>query len=122
MSVGLGDAIELPTARDSWRVPIVGVYPDYGNPKGQIVVNTDQLVRRFPDSERTRFGVRVAPADMPALLAEIETRFGLDGNSLVDQATAKREARRVFTQRLRSPVRSMRLRSASPALRCSLAC
>jgi putative ABC transport system permease protein len=61
-------------------------------------VNVEQLLRRFPDSERTRFGLQVAPAAMSGLMTELETRFGLGGDNLVDQATAKREARRVFSR------------------------
>ncbi len=53
--------IELPTARDSWRVPVVGLYPDYGNPKGQVRVNVDALVAHWPDARRTSYSLRVAP-------------------------------------------------------------
>ena len=42
-----------------------GVYADYGNPKGQIAINVEQLLRRYPDAGRLRFGVRAAPADVP---------------------------------------------------------
>ena len=77
---------------------VAALYADYGNPKGQMMVNADQLLRRFPTAERTRFGVRIAPKDVPALMAELEAKFGLGSDSVADQATTKREARRVFNR------------------------
>jgi putative ABC transport system permease protein len=87
--------IPLPTGSD-WRVRVAGVYADYGNPKGQVSVNVDQLVARFPDADRTRLGLRVSPGSGPALISELERRFELTGRSLADQATVKAEARRIF--------------------------
>jgi putative ABC transport system permease protein len=98
LEVKLGDQLRIPTPSGDWTVVVAALYADYGNPKGQLVVNVDQLLRRFADSERTRFGLRVAPANVPALMSELETRFGLGSDSIADQATTKREARRVFNR------------------------
>ncbi|WP_197331255.1 hypothetical protein, partial [Ralstonia solanacearum] len=48
MNLGLGDHIEVPTPGGNWSLEIVGIYADYGNPKGQIAVNFAALTRRFP--------------------------------------------------------------------------
>lgn len=98
LSLSIGDEVRIPTPSGTWGVRVGGLYADYGNPKGQLTVNVEQLLRRFPDTERTRFGVRAAPADVPALMGELEARFGLGGTSLADQATVKAESRRIFSR------------------------
>ena len=54
MNFGLG-ATDGNTGRlqDIWRPEVVGIYPDYGNPKGQMRVNIDALVLHWPDVPRT---------------------------------------------------------------------
>src|SRR4029079_3824733 len=36
MGVAIGATVQVPTARGDWPVEIVGIYSDYGNPKGQL--------------------------------------------------------------------------------------
>jgi putative ABC transport system permease protein len=96
--LGLGDRIQAPTPAGNWRLQIVGIYADYGNPKGQIGVNIDAMLRRFPEIPQTRIGLRVAPAAVPALIADIQSKFGLDGRNLADQATLKAESTRIFNR------------------------
>jgi putative ABC transport system permease protein len=98
LNLQIGDTVRIPSSTGDWSAAVVALYADYGNPKGQMVVNADQLLRRFPIAERTRFGVRLAPKDAPALIAELEARFGLGSDSVADQAATKREARRVFNR------------------------
>jgi putative ABC transport system permease protein len=54
------------------------------------------MLRHFPDTPQTRFGVRAAPASVPRLIAELRSTFGLDARNLADQATLKAESRRIF--------------------------
>jgi putative ABC transport system permease protein len=96
--LGIGDHIDVPTASGTWPLQIVAVYADYGNPKGQIGVNIDALIKHFPDIPQTRLGLRVAPAAVPALIDAIHDRFGLDGRNLADQATIKAESLRIFNR------------------------
>jgi putative ABC transport system permease protein len=95
---GLGDRLQVPAPSGSWPLEVVGIYADYGNPKGQIGVNIDALVRRFPEIPQTRFGLRVAPAEVPTLIADIQRKFGLDGRNLADQASLKAESKRIFNR------------------------
>jgi putative ABC transport system permease protein len=94
--LGVGDRIQASTPAGDWPLQIVGIYADYGNPKGQIGVNIDAMLRRFPEIPQTRMGLRVAPVAVPALIAELQTKFGLDGRNLADQATLKAESTRIF--------------------------
>jgi putative ABC transport system permease protein len=98
LKLGLGDHIEVPAPGGNWTLEIVGIYADYGNPKGQITVNIAALLRRFPAIPQTRFGLRVAPAEIPALMSALQGKFGLDARNLLDQATLKAESRRIFNR------------------------
>jgi putative ABC transport system permease protein len=96
--LGLGDRFQAPVPAGNWPLQIVGIYADYGNPKGQIGVNIDAMLRRFPEIPQTGMGLRVAPAAVPALTAELQSKFGLGGRNLVDQATLKAESIRIFNR------------------------
>jgi putative ABC transport system permease protein len=98
LKLGIGDRIEVPAPGGSWPLEIVGIYADYGNPKGQIAVNYAALTRRFPAVPSTRFGLRVAPANIPPLIGAMREKFGLDDRSLADQATMKAESKRIFNR------------------------
>ena len=69
LNLGIGDRIELAAPGGNWTLEVVGIYADYGNPKGQVAVNFAALTRRFPDIPQTRLGLRVAPAAVPALMS-----------------------------------------------------
>ena len=98
MNLGLGDHIEVPTPGGNWSLEIVGIYADYGNPKGQIAVNFAALTRRFPQTPQTRLGLRVAPDRIAPLITAMQEKFGLDDRSVADQATMKRESKRIFNR------------------------
>jgi putative ABC transport system permease protein len=98
LKLGVGDSLEVPAPGGNWKLEVVGIYADYGNPTGQIVVNIAALTRRFPEIPLTRLGLRVAPAAVPALISELQNKFGLDGRNLVDQATLKAESTRIFNR------------------------
>jgi putative ABC transport system permease protein len=98
MNLSLGDRIEVAAPGGNWTLEVVGIYADYGNPKGQVAVNFAGLTRRFPDIPQTRLGLRVAPAAVPALISALRDKFALDGHNLLDQATLKAESLRIFNR------------------------
>ncbi len=98
LNLTIGDFVEVPAPGGSWTLEIAGIYADYGNPKGQIAVNIAALIRRFPAIPLTRMALRVAPAEVPALISSLQSKFGLDGRNLVDQATVKAESTRIFNR------------------------
>ncbi len=81
-----GDALPLP---QGWSPRIVGVYGDYGNPIGQVVTSLDALTTRFPDVDRTRFGVQTAPDQVEALQAAIVEEFRLEPDQVTNQTALK---------------------------------
>lgn len=96
LNLGIGDTVRVPTPSGFWSLGIAGIYADYGNPKGQIAVAIDGLFARFPATPQTRFGLRVQPADVPALIAAIQDQFGLGERQIADQTTVKAESNRIF--------------------------
>jgi putative ABC transport system permease protein len=98
LKLGIGDRIEVPAPGGNWALEVVGIYADYGNPKGQVAVNFSALTRRFPGIPQTRLGLRVAPAAVPGLIASLQDKFGLDSRNLLDQATLKAESTKIFNR------------------------
>ncbi len=98
LKLSVGDRIDVPASGGSWPLRVVGIYADYGNPKGQIAVNFAALTRRFPEVPLTRMGLRVAPPKIPALISALQEKFGLDDRSVADQATMKAESTRIFNR------------------------
>jgi len=98
MKLAIGDQVEVPAPGGNWTLEIVGIYADYGNPKGQIAVNFAALTWHFPNIPLTRLGLRVEPTAIPPLMSALQDKFGLDGRNLVDQATLKAESTRIFNR------------------------
>jgi putative ABC transport system permease protein len=96
MGTRVGDRIAIPTYNDVWSVPVVGIFPDYGNPKGQIRMDVDQLVRHWTDARRVAFSLRVAPDAAAALIEAMHSEFGPALARVVDQASLKAASTRIF--------------------------
>jgi len=86
-----GDMLDLP---QNWKVEIAGVYSDYGNPNGQVIVANAALVERFPDLDRRRFGLRTSTPE--ALSQSLQKDFGLTPDQIVNQADIKAFSLDVF--------------------------
>jgi putative ABC transport system permease protein len=93
--VETGQTIRLPGDFD---VEVVGIYSDYGNPRGQVIVGLDALTRHYPEVAKLRYGVRIAPERVPDLRRRLVEEFGLPGANIVDQAALKRQSQAVFEQ------------------------
>ena len=65
LNLSVGDRIEVPAPGGNWPLDVVGIYADYGNPKGQIAVNFAALTRRFPEIPLTRHGIAGRAAEDP---------------------------------------------------------
>jgi putative ABC transport system permease protein len=87
-----GDRIPLPGG----EATVAGVYSDYGNPLAQVLVSPARLTEAFPEVERLRYGLRLPPADAPALATELTRDFGLDPGNIIDQSALKSFSLQVF--------------------------
>ncbi|WP_455272893.1 ABC transporter permease [Rhizobium herbae] len=94
-TASLGATIPMP---GDWDAVVVGVYSDYGNPKGQVIVGIDSLVAHYPDVSKLRYGIRIPPEQVSSLRQRLVSEFGLAETAIVDQASLKRQSRAVFEQ------------------------
>jgi putative ABC transport system permease protein len=93
--LGLGDSLTLP---GGLTTTIAGVYSDYGNPLPQVMIGIDALTRQYPDVQRLRYGLRLPPADAPALSDALRETFDLPPENVIDQAGLKRRSIEIFEQ------------------------
>jgi putative ABC transport system permease protein len=98
LKLAIGDHIDVPAPGGNWTLEVVGIYADYGNPKGQVAVNFAALTRRFPQAPQTRLGLIVAHDRIPDLMAALQDQFDLDGRNLIDQTTLKADSTRIFNR------------------------
>lgn len=89
-----GDQLTLPTPTGPWETVVAGVYPDYGNPAGQIMTGAGAMAARWPDDPPRRFALRLPPSEAPALVAEVRDRF--EGSAAIDQAALKEISTGIF--------------------------
>ncbi|MBC6438289.1 MAG: ABC transporter permease [Rhodobacteraceae bacterium] len=115
----LGDAIPLAT---DWDLPLVGVYPDYGNPAGQAIIGLDLFAERFPDIPHLALAIRTDPGSVPALIRDLQEAFALPPRFVVDQSQVKHISLQVFEQtfRITGALNALTLGVAAFALLTSL--
>lgn len=78
------------------ELPVLGIYGDYGNPLGQVIVNEAVFLRQFPDALALRFGLRLDPAGVAALRGVLRDQAGVAESAMVDQAAIKALSLSVF--------------------------
>lgn len=73
---------------------LLGIYSDYGNSAGQVIISAALFRQRYPDAPLLRFGVRT---EDPAQIAEdLQDTFGLSSDGLINQADLKAFSLQVF--------------------------
>ncbi|MFL6533056.1 MAG: FtsX-like permease family protein [Pseudomonas sp.] len=122
LKVRIGDRLTLPTPQGPWAPRIVGIYADYGNPKGHVLINAKHLLAHWPQLTPYRFNLRIEPSKIPSLLAALQDRFNLDDSRIVDQARLKGWSTQVFerTFAATAALNSLTLAVAGVALFISL--
>ncbi|MDD1968524.1 FtsX-like permease family protein [Pseudomonas putida] len=122
LNVGVGDEVTLPAPEGGWQLRVVGIYADYGNPKGHILVNSDHLLEHWPNLAPNRFNLRIDPRAIPQLLRVLHNKFTIDDNRIVDQIQLKAWSRQVFerTFAATAALNSLTLMVAGVALFISL--
>ncbi len=92
-----GDTLTLPTPAGPQRVVITGVFADYGNERGSIIVERRQLHEWFGEDSVTNVSLYVKPGvDPDALRAELVRVH--PGLSVFTNAKLRAEVLRVFRQ------------------------
>ena len=86
-----GGTIDLPGVG---ALPILGAYPDYGNPLAQAVLTEALFTATYPDTPIRQFAIRTQ--DAPALIATLQEDLGLSAAQITDQAQAKALSLAIF--------------------------
>jgi putative ABC transport system permease protein len=89
----LGSPVRLGTGI---TLPVLGVYGDYGNPLGQVIVTESLFRSLFPDVIALRFGLRVDPDQIEALRINLRDMAGVAESAMIDQASIKALSLSVF--------------------------
>lgn len=88
-----GDTIPLP---GNWEAEVAGIYSDYGNPRGQVMIGLSAFETRFPEAAQLRYAVRLDPDRTETVMEELQSEFGLPASTMIDQATVKAFSLAVF--------------------------
>lgn len=91
--LALGQDVLLAGGR---RLLVAGIFSDYGNPNGQVIIGEGLLTTLYPDVNRLRYAVRVDPEKAGALAANLRSAFGLPPENVVNQAQVKAFSLRIF--------------------------
>lgn len=94
LGLGLGDRLPLP----GQTLTVVGIYADYGNPKGHVLINADALRKHWPQATLGSLGVSVTPEQLTLLKHALQQRFALDDSRVVEQASLKAWSTEIFTR------------------------
>ncbi|MDQ7727335.1 ABC transporter permease [Halomonas sp. SpR8] len=95
-NLSTGDRLTLSAPGINETLTIAAIYPDYGNPSGQILMASPQLAARF-DAPPSSMGLVLSDnADVEALRTALNERFDLGRDALTDQAEIKRIATEIF--------------------------
>ncbi len=78
------------------NLPVLGIYGDYGNPVGQVILTEDLFRRLFPDVTARQFGLRVDPNRVAALRERLREEAGVAESAMIDQAAIKAASLAVF--------------------------
>lgn len=96
LKVRPGDTVAIATPQGVWSPKVIGIYADYGNPRGHLLVNARHLLQHWPGLSPVRFNLRMAPADVPALVRAVQQRFALEDSHIVEQQQLKGWSSQVF--------------------------
>ncbi|AYN10317.1 ABC transporter permease [Pseudomonas putida] len=96
LNLQLGDSLQLPAGTPA--LPVVGIYADYGNPKGHVLVNAGWLRAHWPQATLAGLSVDLSAERVPVLKAALQQHFALDDSRVVEQARLKRWSTDVFNR------------------------
>ena len=89
----LGDVVAV---AQGLSLPVLGVYGDYGNPVGQVVMTEAVFRVVWPEVVALRFGLRVQPDAVAALRGALRDGAGVGEGAMVNQAAIKALSLSVF--------------------------
>ncbi len=83
------------TVAPGLSLPVLGIYGDYGNPVGQVILTEALFRQQFPEVPPLRFGLRVDPGAVAPLRGALRD-LGVADAAVMDQAGIKALSLSVF--------------------------
>lgn len=125
--IGPGDRLVLRSPGGQQRVTVAAIYPDYGNPRGEVVLTTAALRERFAAAPGS-LGIVLADTGPPgerraeSLSRALDARFALGRDALRDQREVKALSTEIFerTFAITRALNALTLAVAALALLASL--
>ncbi len=77
-------------------LPILGIYGDYGNTSGQLIVTEAVFRRLYPEVPALRFGLRLLPERVDEVRERLQVEAGVAPAAMIDQAAIKALSLAVF--------------------------
>ncbi|WP_137886765.1 FtsX-like permease family protein [Pseudomonas sp. 2FE] len=96
LNLHLGERLSLATPQGEWTLVVAGIYADYGNPKGHLLVNAAGLQRHWPGLSPSSYSLHLPAAEAPELMQALQQAFALDSSRIIDQSELKAWSTRVF--------------------------
>ena len=100
-ALGIGDWIELKSILSPGKKVshiIVGVYPDYGNRFGQIMMNIDSFQKNYSDEIPQNFAVEIADNSFETVSKNLVEKYGLSKSEIINHSTIKELSTKIFDQ------------------------
>ncbi|WP_236235823.1 FtsX-like permease family protein [Pseudomonas faucium] len=97
LGLALGERVTLP-GEPPQAMTLVGIYADYGNPKGHVLVNADWLRAHAPAASLAGLSVLAQPGRVAALEQQLQQRFALEDDQIVEQAQLKAWSTAIFSR------------------------
>jgi len=96
----LGDVVTLPTAHGTQDFPIAGIYRDYSNDRGVVVMDRSLYVRAFDDDAINTVVIFLKPGvDREQARAELERTLGPKYHAFaISNASIRKEVMTIFDQ------------------------
>ncbi|PXX94108.1 ABC transporter permease [Halomonas heilongjiangensis] len=91
-----GDRITLDATGRRETLTVAAIYPDYGNPKGEVLLATPRLAEHYRAPPGSVGIALHADADEATLRGALTARFGADSDTLLDQREVKRLSTAIF--------------------------
>ncbi|WP_308367177.1 MULTISPECIES: FtsX-like permease family protein [unclassified Microbulbifer] len=94
-----GQRLRLSSPTGPLELPIAAVYPDYGNPRSEVMLTTTALSERFqtsPDSIAIVLERELPQGAVGTLRRDLIQALGIGGGSLIDQREIRRRSTDIF--------------------------
>ncbi|UVE15973.1 FtsX-like permease family protein [Pseudomonas sp. LS44] len=96
LNLQLGERLSLPTPKGEWPLVVAGIYADYGNPKGHLLVNAAGLQQHWPGLSPSSYSLHLPAVEVPELMQALQQTFALGSDRIIDQSELKAWSTRVF--------------------------